>query len=92
MFNSDKVLFCQDIVSKFPNFSVLLDFVTVISYLRKHRCWCIFSDKVSKGQKIAAVNERWYLNNFKKKQLVPMILFFPGEKLFENVFVCTFGH
>lgn len=51
------IKFCQDTVSKFPNFSVLLDFVEVISYLSKHWCLYIFSDEVSKGQKIATVNE-----------------------------------
>ena len=52
MFNGDKVLFYQDTVSEFRNFSVLLDFVTVTSYLSK--CWClrIFSDKVSKDRKL----------------------------------------
>lgn len=81
------IKFCQDTVSKFPNFSVLLDFVEVISYLSKHWCLYIFSDEVSKGQKIATVNEGWYLNNFKQNQLVPVILFFPGEKMFEKLYV-----
>lgn len=32
-----------------------------------------------------------YLNDFKQNQLVPLILYFPDEKLFEDLFVCTYG-
>lgn len=41
IFNGDKVLFYQDTVSSFPNFSVLLGFVTVISCLSKTDI-CVF--------------------------------------------------
>lgn len=59
----------------FPNFSIL-DFVTVTSFLSKHWCSCIFSNKISKGQKITTINEILYLNNFKEEQPFSLIAFF----------------
>lgn len=61
---------------KFPNFSILLGFVTVASFLSKHWCFCIFSNKISKGQKITTINEILYWNYFKEKQPFSPIIFF----------------
>lgn len=73
----------QDIISSFPNFSILLDFVSVTSYLiSTHWCSCIFSSKMELPKDRNSNNWKWCLNNFEQKQLVQVILYFPGGKHF----------